>query len=189
MGGAVAPVQVKVRARAFNRLEGMERLYWDARGASVFDVGCNRGVISFEMAFYGATKVHGCDIDAEGIELARQHFADIREVDARFEVVDLTKGPAALRVFAGAQYDITLLIATYHKLKRVMAPADLTRLIQALGGMTRKAFAWRGTSDKPAENDEEIVALDRDLGAIGLRRIHTSYTSQELGVSAIWGRG
>jgi hypothetical protein len=123
----------------------------------------------------------------KGIETAREVFADLRFVEGRFEVVDLTQGPGARRVQSPG-YDIVLCLATYHKLKREMPPAELTALMQFFGRWTRKYFAWRGTSDKPAENEQEIAALDRDLAVAGLRRIHTSYISADLGVAAIWAR-
>lgn len=50
------------------RLDGMLDLVIRARGASVMDVGCNRGLVGFEMANNGATLVHGCDNFAEGID-------------------------------------------------------------------------------------------------------------------------
>lgn len=186
--GASYQTQVRVRGSGMNRLDGMADLYARARGARVFDIGLNRGAVSYDMALAGAKQVDGCDLYEAGVNTARELFSDLRDVESRFEVVDLTKGPAALKPFVGRNYDITLCLATYHKLKRVMAPADLTELVQHFGKTTRRWFAWRGTSDKANENDQEIAALDRDLGAVGFARIHTSYISDELGVAAIWGR-
>ena len=185
--GANYTVQRRVAGNHDLRLDGMTDLLQRAKGKSVFDIGCNRGMVGYEFALNGASDVHGCDIYDKGVETAREVFADLRFVDGRFEVVDLTKGPSALGVFA-RQYDITVCLATYHKLKRLMEPADLTALMQHFGKWTKGYFAWRGTSDKPDENDAEIDALDRDLKPAGLVRIHTSYISNELGVCAIWAR-
>lgn len=172
------------------RMDGMTDLVMRARGASVLDIGCNRGMVGFEFYSNGATLVHGCDIYDKGIEAAREVFTDLRSVEFQFEVVDLVKGPSALRdAFGDRRYDIVLLLATYHKLKRVMPPALLTELVKAIGNRTIRYLAWRGTSDKHEENEQEIANLDRDLGACGMRRIHTSYISEELAVAAIWRRG
>lgn len=186
--GANYKVQRRVAGSHDIRLDGMSDLLLRASGASVFDIGCNRGMVGFEFARNGAKTVHGCDNYEIGIQVAREVFADLRNVESRFEVVDLAAGPSSLKPFNGQTYDVTLCLATYHKLKRIMKPADLTALMLHFGRWTKGYFAWRATSDKPAENDEEIVALDRDLGAAGLVRIHTSYISAELGVAAIWGR-
>lgn len=190
MRPAGAKYEVQRRVAGFHdvRMDGMSDLLIRARGMSVFDIGCNRGMVGFEFACNGATVVHGCDIYEKGIETAREVFADLRSVESRFEVVDLTKGPGSLKVFGGRQYDVTLLLATYHKLKRTMEPDDLSALMLHFGRWTKRYLAWRATSDKPKENDEEIVNLDRDLQKAGMVRIHTSYISDELGVAAIWGR-
>jgi hypothetical protein len=145
-------------------------------------------MVGYQFAEQGAAVVHGCDNYEIGIQTAREVFADRRDVEGRFEVVDLTKGAGALGMFNASGYDIVLCLATYHKLKRLMPEGELTALIQHFGRWSRKYFAWRGTSDKPAENEQEIVMLDRDLSAVGLARIHTSYLSSELGVAAIWSR-
>lgn len=186
--GASYRVQRRVRGYHDIRMDGMSDLVLRAAGKSVFDIGCNRGLVGFEFATNGATTVHGCDIYDEGIATAREIFADLRSVDARFEVCDLTKGPTALSAFADQRYDMTLCLATYHKLKRVMEPRELSALMRYFGRWTKGYFAWRGTSDKAGENDQEIENLDRDLGAVGMTRIHTSYISAELGVAAIWAR-
>jgi SAM-dependent methyltransferase len=187
--GANYRVQRRVAGYFNYRIDGLSDLLGRARGASVFDIGCNRGVVGYDFAINGAAKVHGCDIFKEGIETAREIYADLREVDSRFEVVDLTRGPKALSPFQPAEYDITLCLATYHKLKRTMPDKELSELFQFFGRWTKGYFGWRGTSEKHDENDAEMAALDRDLGAAGLSRIHTSYISAELGVAAIWARG
>lgn len=168
------------------RLDGMGDILTRCRGASVLDVGCSRGQVGYDFVINGATKLHGCDIDGEAIKVARSWFIDTRAIESRFEVFDLTKG--SLSVFGSTKYDIVLMLATYHKLKRVMKPEALSVLMKDIGGRTGKWFCWRGTSEKPSENEGEIFNLDKNLGACGLKRIHTSYLSMQLGVAAIWGR-
>lgn len=186
--GASYKVQRRVAGANNIRLDGITDLVLRAKGKTVFDIGCNRGMVGYQFAEQYASMVHGCDIYEKGIETAREVFADMRHVESRFEVVDLTKGRSSLKVFDQSGYDIVLCLATYHKLKRLMPPNELTDLMQFFGNWTKKYFGWRGTSDKPEENDEEIITLDRDLGAVGLKRIHTSYLSTDLGVAAIWAR-
>jgi hypothetical protein len=170
------------------RMDGMLDLVIRARGASVMDIGCNRGLVGFEMANNGARLVHGCDNYAEGIETARQLFADLRNVESQFECVDLSKGVGSVKVFGPTRYDIVLMLATYHKLKRIMSAEALSVLVRHFGQRTETFFGWRGTSEKANENEGEILNLDRDMKACGLKRIHTSYISGELGVAAIWRR-
>lgn len=169
------------------RMDGMIDLVLRAKGARVMDIGCNRGLVGFEFANNGATCVHGCDNYEEGIKTARHLFMDLRNVEARFECLDLTK-PEALKVFGNAQYDIIVMLATYHKIKRVMEARALSNLMQDIGERTLKLFGWRGTSEKSNENEGEIFQLDKDMKMAGLKRIHTSYISETLGVAAIWRR-
>ena len=186
--GASYKVQRRVAGRNDCRLDGVSDLLSRAKGKSVFDIGCNRGAVGYQFAQNNAAIVHGCDIYEDGINVAREWFADFRDVESRFEVVDLTGGPSSLKLFGSNGYDFVVMLATYHKLKRIMPPDKLTELMIFFGKWTKKYFAWRGTSDKPAENEEEIRNLDRDLKAAGLKRVHTSYLSTDLGVAAIWAR-
>lgn len=170
------------------RLDGIHDLVLRARGASVLDVGCNRGLVGFEFANNGASVVHGCDNWEPGIAVARELFCDLRNVESRFEVVDLTKGAGVLnKAFGKNGYDIVLLLAVIHKIARVMSEQDLSGLVQNFGRRTIKYLGWRSTAaDKPG-NAKELERLDRDLGAVGLKRIQTS-TISELGPAAIWER-
>jgi hypothetical protein len=197
------------------RMDGLADLVVRARDASVFDIGCNRGLVSFEMANNGARMCHGCDVYKEGIEAARDTFikmnesrdliakelalenvhfdrerhADLRACEFSFQVVDLSKGYQMLKQpFGETKYDIALMLATYHKLKRVMNAHDLSRLMETLGERTKKWFGWRGTSEKANETEVEMRAIDKDLERVGMKRIHTSHISLTLGVAAIWQR-
>jgi SAM-dependent methyltransferase len=135
------------------------------QGASVFDIGCNRGGVCDDCVFYGARVVHGCDIFADGIFTANQRFADNRSVEARFEVVDLKGGPGAVKKAFGqyyrTEYDFVLMLAVYHKLRRVMKLDELLYLVDHFAHHTGKFFVWRGSRE---EKDEfEPVLLKRNF--------------------------
>lgn len=167
------------------RLDGISDLVLRARGASVFDVGCNRGLIAFEFANNGARLVHGCDNYVAGIATAREVFCDLRNVESKFEVVDLTVPDIIMDTFGKGGYDIVLLLATWHKLKRVMSPEVGRDFIHDLGRRTQRYLGWRGNRREP----EEIEQLDEYLLEVGLRRIQTSFIGgDDLGPSAIWKR-
>lgn len=181
-------IQRRVAGAHHYRLDGLTDLLWRCRGASVLDLGCNRGGVSMDFANYGATLVHGVDNSEKCIDVCREIFADVRNVESQFECQDLTHGTASLQCFGGRSYDIVAMLATYHKLKRAMPEHRMTGMIKWLGEHTLHWFAWRGTVDQHDANDAEIIALDRDLGSVGLKRIHHSFISTELGVAAIWAR-
>ncbi len=166
------------------RLDGIGDLLHRARDASVLDIGCNRGLAGFEFAGNGAKRVYGIDNYEDGIIAARHLFCDLRAVRHRFEVVDLTGGEAAIRAVFGKEadleHDITLMLATYHKLKRIMEPAALSALMRYFAKHTRQFFGWRGYPD-------ELKALDDDMEAGGLKRVQTSFIS-DIQPAAIWMR-
>lgn len=171
------------------RLDGITDLLLRAPGASVMDIGCNRGLVGFEFFANGATLVHGCDNYVDGIETANHLFCDFRNCESKFEVVDLSQGYVALAPFGPQRYDIVVMLATYHKLNRIMAAETLSALMREIGNRTIKYFGWRATSEKYQENEIEMHKIDEDMASCSLKRIHTSYISEQLGVAAIWRRG
>lgn len=178
------PLMRRVQGDHDLRFDGISDIVNRARDASVFDIGCNRGLAGFEMARNGASRVMGCDNYEDGIIACRHLFADLRAVPHHFEVVDLTEGEDGYNVAFGQhaklKHDITLMLATYHKLHRIMTAKKLSALMQFFGSKTLKYFAWRGYA-------EELKPLDADLEKVGLTRIHTSMIS-DIQPAAIWAR-
>jgi len=164
-----------IQRRAINfsafRLDGLCDLIPRFPGTSVFDIGCNRGGVCSDAVFYGARIVHGCDIFTDGVFVANQIFADNRAVEARFEVLDLTKGPGAVKAAFGdkyrAEYDFMVMLAVYHKLRRIMKLEDLLYLVDHFAHHCGRYFVWRGSA---GEKDEfEPVLLKR-----GFKLVHYS---------------
>jgi len=174
------------------RLDGITDLILRARGASVLDIGCNRGMVLDEFYRNGARRLFGCDNYEKGIETASEIFADRRDAFSVFRTIDLTTGVPAfergMAEWATEKHDIVLLLATYHKLKRIMDAATLSALVQYWGKHCTSYFGWRGTSDKEGENWEEVALLDVDLARVGLKRVHTSSLSEDLAQACIWAR-
>jgi SAM-dependent methyltransferase len=172
------------------RVIGLHSLRWDgladlvlrACGCSVFDVGCNRGHIAIDFAFNQARRLHGCDIYEAGIAACRHYFAELPEIDSKFEVVDLTGGPAAVTAaFGDMRYDIVLFIGVQHKLTRIMTPEALDALITHLGQRAITYMGWNGYA-------EHIAQMDAALVHAGLKRVHTSELAIPGRLAAIWRR-
>lgn len=164
------------------RFDGLSDLLLRAHGCSVLDVGCNRGHLGWDFAMNGAKLVHGCDIDRPSIQCARMWFSEHPHVESKFEVVNLERGPDAMRAAFGDQaYDIVLLIGVQHKLKRVMTPQDLDSLLIHLGKLTTVYFGWNGYS-------EDINQMDKCLAKVKLERVHTSQLALPGRPAAIWKR-
>lgn len=163
------------------RLDGLSDLLMRAHGASVIDVGCNKGHAAWEFVANGARLVHGCDIHAPSIVAAKHWFAEIPHCETRFEVVDLSK-PDPLAVFGADGYDIVLFIGVYHKLVRVMESKALEALLLDLGKRALQYLAFMGYP-------EHLQAIDDAMKRSGLRRIHTSELAYPNRPAAIYKRG
>lgn len=157
------------------RFDGLADLLPRARGASVFDIGCNRGRVCDDLVDHGARVVHGCDNYERGILVANEWFADDRSIEARFEIVDLTGGPGAVKKAFGKhyreKYDFVLMLAVYHKLRRLMPLDDLLYLVDHFAHHCGKFFVWRGSDGERGEF--EPLLLKR-----GFRLVHDSHISQ-----------
>jgi hypothetical protein len=116
-------------------------------------------------------------------QIVRELFADIRLCKHRFETVDLTGGPDAIqKAFGGeyGQYDFFLAFGIWHKLVRVMQPADLENLFVDFCKRTNRYFVWRG-----GDEIKNIDAYAQKAG--GLKLVQWSIMS-ELGPVGIWRR-
>jgi 2-polyprenyl-3-methyl-5-hydroxy-6-metoxy-1,4-benzoquinol methylase len=155
-------IQRRCINRSAFRLDGLADLYSRANNAAVFDVGCNRGWVAFDLCLHGATLVHGCDMSKETIDTAKEWYADFRSIESVFKVVDLRGGAGAIKGAFGdcyrKEYDITLFLAVYHKLRRVMELPKLLHLVDHLAHHCGKWFAWRGSRGEIEEFEHIILA-------------------------------
>lgn len=164
------------------RFDGLSDLLLRAHGASVFDVGCNRGHLLWDFAMNGARLAHGCDLDRPSILIARGWFAEHPHIESKFEIVDLRDGRKAVSAaFNDTLYDIVLFIGVQHKLKRVMPGGNLSELITYLGSLSKVYFGWNGYA-------EDIKQMDEALHYCGLKRVHTSELRLPGRPAAIWKR-
>lgn len=164
------------------RFDGLSDLLLRAHGASVFDVGCNRGHLGWDFACNGASVVHGCDIYGPGIACARAWFAEHPHIENKFEAVNLEEGAAGVnKAFGNSRYDIVLFMGTTHKLKRVMEQKALSDLVRHLAQRSIRYFAWAGYR-------EDLKQIDEDAKAVGLVHVHTSELAKRGQPAAIWVR-
>jgi 2-polyprenyl-3-methyl-5-hydroxy-6-metoxy-1,4-benzoquinol methylase len=171
-----------VRGAHQDRLSGMSDLLRCAQGASVLDIGANHGLISFEFARHGASVVHGCDIHKKGVDTAREIFAEV-QTPSRFEVVDLTAGPAVLETaFAPdyrSRYDIILFLGVYHLLKQQTSNRVVEELVHHLVDRTQRFFVTR------TRMRDELRTI---LADTGLQNVHFSALSYVVSPLEIWAR-
>lgn len=163
------------------RFDGLADLMLRAHGRSVLDIGCNRGHTLYDFALNGAKVVHGCDIYGPGMAAARQWFAEVRQCESQFEVVDLTKGAKSLRVFSDRRYSIVLMLGVYHKIKREMPDDTLYELMCEIGRRAVEFFGWSGYL-------EEVQPIDEAMKASHLKKVAYSEIAGEGHPAVIWRR-
>jgi len=113
---------------------------------------------------------------------AEQWFSEVVECESKFVALDLIAGASALdAAFPRTRYDIVLMLGVLHKLRREMTPEAVSGLMRNLGQRAIEYFGWSGYT-------EEIPQLDFDMGACGLKRIHTSEMAGIGHPAAIWRR-
>jgi hypothetical protein len=189
----------RVHGHHDRRMDGLHDLVVRAPGASVLDIGMNRGLNAYEMMDAGARLVHGMELDPHCVDFARTLFVELDPVScqSQFEVGDLTQGISCLAPlgYGGSGWDIVLMIAVYHKLKRPpskayadlgashMSPEDLSQLMTDIGRRTNKYFGFRGDRGELVD----LPQIDQDMERAGLERIATNAIS-ELGPTAIYRR-
>jgi SAM-dependent methyltransferase len=143
-----------------------------ARGfGQVLDLGCGRGQLGIALLLAGAaTSLHGIDIDADKIALARAAAAGL---PARFEVTDLT-APGALPAA-----DTVLLIDVLLQLPPAAQDALLARIVAAAPRRVLvRAFdpdrGWRSALGFGMERIRRRLGGDRGLaGMVAPRAIAT----------------
>jgi len=109
------PDSKQFRGNQFDRLEGLEYILDRCAGLSVLDLGSNTGLVAYEFAKRGASKIIGYEIDKRMINLSNNIFQYV-EVPHKFIRRDLINSPQSI-----PQTDITLFLDMFHHLTRQTA--------------------------------------------------------------------
>lgn len=123
-----------------DRLDGLFSADVDYSGKSILDVGCNMGVVAYEISKLKPSSIHGIDILKPHVETARMIFLG-SPVQSRFDCLDLGS-PRLGRVLL-PKYDIVLLLAVYHHMQRSLGAvkarkvlADIVRRVHTIVART-----------------------------------------------------
>lgn len=133
-------------SRLFNgswadRLDGLFELNVDFTGKRVLDIGCNMGIVSYEVSKFSPALIDGCDLDPRSIEIANAIFQAVR-VDHNFSVVNLAR-LSEFRRFARPEYDVVLYLAVDQHVRR-QEPEGADALVKDLIDRCRESFVFRG---------------------------------------------
>lgn len=140
------PLEKVYSGNIFERLEGLEPLLQDCKGASVLDIGCAEGLISYEFAKNGAAVIHGFEIDPRRVDFVKLLFQEV-PIQSEFRTANLavdfeTFKKQFLDLLLG-KYDIILYLGVYHHLVKQTSRENVHRFIEELLERTNKYFAVR----------------------------------------------
>jgi hypothetical protein len=167
----------------FGRLAGLEPLSVICPGRSVLDVGCHRGLISYEAARCGATLVHGVDLYPQGIEAAQEIFQD-SGIPNQFAQFDLSLGREAILDSLGdmlqPSYDVVLLLAVMQHLRRQMDSEGADALLDFFAELAGTYVVLRMPN---------VEACEGQLSRHGFRKVYFNHIDQKLSPVGIYERG
>ncbi|MER9253559.1 class I SAM-dependent methyltransferase [Mesorhizobium sp. M0598] len=158
-----------------DRLDGLFSAEVDYAGKSILDVGCNMGVVAYEISKLGPSSIHGIDILKPHIETAKMIFLGC-PVQSRFDCLDL--GSRKLQNVLQPQYDIVMLLAVYHHMQWSLGEDKARRVLCDIAGRAQTIVAR-----VPPGKDKEMIAVLSDVG-FSIKSNHTSPLGSHLMVLA-----
>lgn len=111
------------------RLEGLFDCGVDFSGKSILDVGCNIGIIAYEISKQKPRSIHGVDSYRAAIRIAKCIFGAV-PVESQFQVLNLLKDKDLRRTLRPL-YDIVLMLAVYHHIREA-DPIEARRVVLTL---------------------------------------------------------
>jgi SAM-dependent methyltransferase len=136
----------------------------DVQGALGLDLGCSVGGVSFGLLEAGADSMHGADLDATAIDLARRH-ADAYALPATFDVADLADDNQWLPLF-DRSFDFVVWLANWMWVAKAagMTTArdrlwELSRAVPVLAFETAQGHASSMAGTFGMRTDTDVVEL------------------------------
>lgn len=133
-----------------DRLYGLTDCGVDFAGKTVLDLGCNMGVIAYEIAKMSPAFIHGLDRSEAHVSVARSIFA-ASAVESKFDVADV--GDASFLSLLRSSYDVVLMLAVYHHL-----PLSVRPVLHEIMKRCRETFIFRD----PGTTEGEIISAGAD---------------------------
>ena len=141
-----------------DRVSGLFDLDLDYTGKSILDVGCNIGMVSYEISKSQPKFIHGIDSYRPAINIARNIFMGVG-AESEFHAVDLANDRALHRVLK-PQYDIVIMLSVWQHLKNAEGEQKAAEITRELAGRCEGYFLARN----PMTEEEEFNAILEEIG-------------------------
>ncbi|TIU94733.1 MAG: methyltransferase domain-containing protein, partial [Mesorhizobium sp.] len=139
-----------------DRLDGIFSCGVDYSGKTILDVGCNMGIVAYEIAKRRPAYIHGIDILKPHIRVARSIFLG-SEVESRFDAMSL--GSRKLQSVLKGSYNIVLLLAVYQHVRRGLGQEKADRIFSDIINRAQTVLAR-----VPDEDDTRLQSLIEGAG-------------------------
>jgi len=180
--GTPVSVSLPYSGSIFDRVEGMDYLLNNCKGASILDIGSCDGLVAYEFAKRGAYLIHGFDRNISDVAFAIRLFRGV-PIKSTFIHTNVALGPERFiekyESVLRDSYDIVLFLGIYHHLKRQMKPDRLSDLLGFLLRRTQSLFAIR--TDLVVECEEQICSS-------GFKLVYETEGSSKVGKLCVYQR-
>lgn len=139
-----------------DRLDGLFSVGVTYTGKSVLDVGCNMGIVAYEISKLDPSSIHGIDMLKPHIDTARMIFLGSK-ITSRFDCLNL--GSLKLSRMLDPRYDIVMLLAVYHHMQDNLGPDRARRVVADIAARAQTIVAR-----VPPQKDREMIDLLSSLG-------------------------
>ncbi|TIX60513.1 MAG: methyltransferase domain-containing protein [Mesorhizobium sp.] len=139
-----------------DRLDGLFSCGVNYSGKAILDVGCNMGIVAYEIAKRRPAYIHGIDVLKPHTRVARSIFLG-SNVESRFDTMSL--GSRKLQSVLNDRYDIVLLLAVYQHVRRGLGQEEADRIFIDIINRTQTIVAR-----VPDEDDIRLQSLIEGAG-------------------------
>ncbi|MGN6763609.1 MAG: class I SAM-dependent methyltransferase [Rhizobiaceae bacterium] len=160
-----------------DRTDSLFSIDVDYAGKAILDIGCNMGVVAYEIAKRKPAFIHGIDPYGPHIFIARSIF-DAVPVESKFE-----RGKVGTRRFdriLRPRYDIVMMLAVYHYIERQLGPEKAHAAIAGIAART-DMFIVR-------DPGRTIDDLTRTLEGLGFNPVATAPRTERIGGLTVFQR-
>jgi 2-polyprenyl-3-methyl-5-hydroxy-6-metoxy-1,4-benzoquinol methylase len=161
-----------------DRIAGLFDCGIDFTGKSVLDVGCNMGIVAYEISKRGPSFIHGLDNYRGALRVAKAVFTAV-PVESRFDLIDL-RDERQLQSVLLPSYDIVLLMEVYHQVRK-KNPVAAARAVEIIVPRSVQTVLVRSLPDQKEEVCKLIeghgfasVPLDESVAKRGFIRFERS---------------
>lgn len=127
------------KGRWVDRIEHLFTCGVDFSGKEILDVGCNMGIVGYEICKHGPAHYHGIEVLKEHVKVAQSIFLAVG-TPHWFDNVDLSKRRDVLNT----SYDVTLYLAVHQHIARTKGYPTAEVVALDVMARTKEFLIFRG---------------------------------------------